>query len=118
MGLIGSPDIFQAIINNLMGDLQNVRAYLDNILVTTAGSFEDHLKHVELVLQCLTDTGFAVNLRKSSFAVNKIDYLGYWITRCSIQPQPKKVEAIMRLADTTNYQKAVKTFLRYDKLLP
>ena len=50
MGLIGSPDIFQAIINNLMGDLQNVRAYLDNILVTTAGSFEDHLKHVELVL--------------------------------------------------------------------
>ena len=68
MGLIGSPDIFQAIINDLMGDLQNVRAYLDDILVTTAGSYEDHLKHVELVLQRLTDAGFAVNLRKSSFA--------------------------------------------------
>ena len=51
MGLIGSPDICQAIINNLMGDLQNVRAYLVDILVTKAGSFEDHLKHVELVLQ-------------------------------------------------------------------
>ena len=102
MGLIGSPDIFQAKIKDLMGDLQNVCAYLDDILVTTAGSFEDHLKHVELVLlQCLTDAGFAVNLHKSSFAVNEFDYLVYWITRCGIQPQPKKVEAIMRLTPPT-----------------
>ena len=101
MGLIGGPDIFQAIINDLMGNLQNVRAYSDDILVTTAGSFEDHLKHIELVLQRLMDAGFAVNLRKSSFAVTEIDYLGYWITRCGIQPQPKKVEAIMQLTPPT-----------------
>ena len=103
MGLIGSPDIFQAIRNDLMGDLQNVHAYLDDIQVTTAGSFEDHLKHVEeLVLQWLTDAGFAVNLRKSSFAVNEIDYLvGYWITHRGIQHQPKKVEVIMRLTPPT-----------------
>jgi hypothetical protein len=44
-----------------MGDLPNVRACLDDILVTTAGSYEDHLKYVELVLQCLTDVGFATN---------------------------------------------------------
>jgi hypothetical protein len=49
MGLIGGPDIFQAIINDLMGDLPNVRAYLGDILVTMAGSFEDHLMHAELV---------------------------------------------------------------------
>jgi Reverse transcriptase (RNA-dependent DNA polymerase) len=101
MGLNGSPDIFQAIINDIMGNLPNVRAYLDDIVVTTAGSYEDHLKHVELVLQRLTDAGFAVNLRKSSFAVTEIDYLGYWITRRGIQPQPKKVEAIMRLTPPT-----------------
>ncbi|KAI2491351.1 transposition [Fragilaria crotonensis] len=101
MGLNGSPDIFQAIINDIMGDLPNVRAYLDDILITTAGSYEDHLQHVELVLQRLTDVGFAVNLRKSSFAVTEIDYLGYWITRRGIQPQPKKVEAIMRLTPPT-----------------
>ena len=68
-----------------MGNLPDVCAYLDDILVTTAGSFEDHLKHVvELVPQRLTDAGFAVNLRKSSFAMTEIDYLGYWITRCGI----------------------------------
>jgi Reverse transcriptase (RNA-dependent DNA polymerase) len=101
MVLNDSPDIFQAIINDIMGDLQNVGAYLDNILITTAGSFNDHLKHIELVLQRLRDVGFAVNLRKSSFAVTEIDYLGYWITRRGIQPQPKEVEAILRLTPPT-----------------
>jgi hypothetical protein len=33
--------------------------------------------------------------------VTEIDYLGYWITRCGIQPQLKKVEAIMRLTPPT-----------------
>ena len=94
-----------------MGDLSNVRAYLYAILVTTAGSFkEDHLKHVELVLQCLTDVGFAVNLRKSFFAVTEIDYLGYWITRNGIQSQPKKVEAIMRLTPLTT-ERQLRRFL-------
>jgi hypothetical protein len=101
MGLNGSPDIFQVIIKDVMGNLPNVCAYLDNILITLAGSYEDHLHHVELVLQRLMDAGFAVNLHKSSFAVTEIDYLGYWITRRGIQLQPKKVEAIMRLTPPT-----------------
>ncbi len=87
MGLNGSPDIFQAIINNILGNLSTIRVYFDDILITTAGSYEDHLTHVELVLQRLSDVlGFAINLRKSSFAVTKIDYLGYWITQRGIQP--------------------------------
>jgi hypothetical protein len=47
------------------------------------------------------DAGFAVNIPKSSFAVTEIDYLGYWITRWGIQPQPNKVEAITRLTPPT-----------------
>jgi Reverse transcriptase (RNA-dependent DNA polymerase) len=111
MGLNGSPDILQAIINDIMGDLPNVRAYLDDILVTTAGSYEDHLKHVELVLQRLADVGFAVNLRKSSFAVAEIDYLSYWITQNGIQPQPKKIEAIMRLTPPATKWQLSRRFL-------
>jgi hypothetical protein len=80
LGLNCSPDIFQAIINNIMGDLPYVRAYLDDILITTAGSYEDHITRVELVLQRLYNVGFADILRKSSFAVTEIDSLGFWIT--------------------------------------
>ena len=45
----------------------------------------------------LSNVGFSVNLRKSSFAVTEIDYLDIWITWHGIQPQPKEVEAFMQL---------------------
>ena len=39
MGIAGSPDIFQAKIYELMGDLESVKAYLDDILVIKKVSF-------------------------------------------------------------------------------
>ena len=97
MGIKNSPDIFQQLINDVLGDIKNVRAYLDDILITTSGLYEDHLANLDKVLCCLHNTGFAVNVHKSSFTVDAIKYLGYWITHKGIQPQPKKVEAIQRL---------------------
>ena len=77
--------------------IKNVKAYLDDILIMTSGSYEEHLANLDKVLRHLHDAGFAVNVRKSSFAVDAIKYLGYWITHEGIQPQPKKVEVIQRL---------------------
>ena len=37
------------------------------------------------------------NVRKCFFAEEELEYLGYYLTRNGIQPQPKKVEAILRL---------------------
>jgi hypothetical protein len=36
------------------------------------------------------------------FAESKLEYLGYTISRNGIQPQPKKVEAILRLKEPQN----------------
>ena len=56
-----------------MGDLPNVRAYLYAILVTTAGSFkEDHLKHVELVLQCLTELALPLTFANLLLRLRKL----------------------------------------------
>ena len=57
MGLCNSPDIFQEKMSNLMMDLEYVRAYIDDLLVTTKGSFEDHLQKLERVLNRLEDAG-------------------------------------------------------------
>ena len=35
-------------------------------------------------------------------AADKLDYLGYWLTRDGISPQPKKVEAILKLKSPEN----------------
>jgi hypothetical protein len=97
MGIKNSPDIFQAVINDLLGDLDFVQVYLDDILITSSGSFQDHLKKLKIVFTRLEQANFRANLHKCFFARDELDYLGYWLTRRGLQPQPKKVEAILRL---------------------
>jgi hypothetical protein len=53
---------------------------------------------MEQVLDRLQKANFRANLCKCYFGESKIDYLGYEITRYDIQPQPKKVEAILKLS--------------------
>ena len=102
MGIKNSPDIFQAIMADLLGDLDFARAYIDDILIVSNGSFQDHLDKIQQVLQRIQTAGFRANVRKCSFAEAELDYLGYWLTRQGIQPQPKKVEAIQRLLPPKN----------------
>jgi hypothetical protein len=97
MGIKNSPDIFQAVLNDLLGDLDYAQVYLDNILIASNGSFQDHLKKLKVVFKRLEQANFRANLHKCFFAREELDYLGYWLTRRGLQPQPKKVEAILRL---------------------
>ncbi len=49
MGFAGSADIFQAEMGNLMASLEYVRAYIDDLLVITKRSLDDHLNKLEAV---------------------------------------------------------------------
>ena len=97
MGIKNATDIFQSTMMEILGDLPYIKVYLDDVLLTTDSSLQDHLDKLNVVLQRLEEYGFRANLRKSFFAQTELDYLGFWITRNGIQPQPKKVEAIRRL---------------------
>ena len=99
MGLANSPDIFQEKMNSLFNELSYVRAYIDDLLVLTKGSYEDHLKKVEVVLARLENAGLQVNAEKSFFAKDECEYLGYVITRKGIRPQPKKIDAVLRIEE-------------------
>ena len=46
----------------------------------------------------LKKAGLKVNAGKSCFGTHKFEYLGYQVTRDSVIPTPKKVEAIQALA--------------------
>ena len=49
MGLCNLPDIFQEKMSDLMCNLEFARAYLDNLLVISKGSYAEHLEHLEAV---------------------------------------------------------------------
>jgi hypothetical protein len=40
MGVKTSPDIFQRIVYELLGDIPNIQVYLDDIIITSNGKFE------------------------------------------------------------------------------
>jgi len=110
MGLCNSPDIFQEKMNELFEGLDYVRAYIDDLLVLTKGTFEDHLEKLETVFRRLQDAGLKVNARKSFFARGELEYLGYWITREGIQPMKDKVAAIMNIAEPKT-RKQLRSFI-------
>jgi len=97
MGLKTAPDIFQRIMMDLLGDLPYVQVYIDDVLILTDGSYEDHLNKVAVVLKRLEKANFRARVNKCMFASQETEYLGYYLTRKGISPQPKKVEAILRL---------------------
>ena len=110
MGLCNSPDIFQEKMSTLMQDLEFVRAYIDDLLVITKGSYEEHLSRLSEVLTRLQDAGLRVNAKKSFFAKEELEYLGYWITREGIQPVTSKVNAIANIAEPKT-KKQLRSFI-------
>ena len=102
MGASCAPDVFQEKMNNLFNELEFVKVYIDDLLVITSGSFDDHLEKLEIVLNRLREKGFQLNAAKSKFCALEIDYLGYTLTREGIVPQAKKVAAILALEPPRN----------------
>ena len=101
MGLCNNPDIFQEKMNELFAGFEYVRAYIDDLLVISNGTFDDHLNKLDKVFIKLQKAGFKVNTEKSFFAKDELEYLGFQITRTGIMPLPDKVQAITNIAVPT-----------------
>ena len=110
MGLCNSPDIFQEKMSELMVGLEFARAYIDDLLVVSKGSFDTHMIHLEKVLTRLAEAGLKINASKSHFCCDELEYLGYLINREGVRPTMKKVEAIKKIATPTT-RKQLRSFI-------
>jgi hypothetical protein len=95
MGMCVSGDIFQAKVNELLGDIEGVKAYIDDILVLNKGTFKDHVEQLRVCFSRIQKAGLKINAKKCSFGLKEIPYLGYIITRQGVKPDPKKIQGIM-----------------------
>ena len=102
MGITSAPDMFQNTMDDLMGNLECARVCIDDILITSNGTFEDHMQKLNTVLARLETAGFRANVRKCFFADDELEYLGYILTKEGVKPQPKKVEATLWLQAPKN----------------
>ena len=94
MRIASAPNIFQEVMNKLLGGFDYVNVYINNILVIQKEdeSDESHLEKIEVALGRLEKRGFKATFKKPFFMQEEIEYLGYLLTRAGIQPQPKKLK--------------------------
>ena len=97
-GLCNAPAQFQrymeTCIDGIDGDF--VMPYLDDLLVFSS-SFEDHVKHVQSVLQRLKAHGIKLKASKCQLFKRQVTYLGRVITKDGYRMDPGNISAVMKL---------------------
>ena len=88
-------------MNKVFNGLNFAFAYLDDIIVFS-NTAEEHIKHIQIVINRLKSTQLKLKKSKCSFFKKKLYYLGHLLTTEGIKPQIEKVKAIHEMKPPTN----------------
>lgn len=110
-GPTNCPAIFSRMIAAALGKLLYTiaLAYLDDIIIPSK-SVEDGLEKLRLVLQSLRDSGLTIKLEKCRFFMQKLEYLGFEISKNGIEPGRRKIMAVENFPVPSNVR-AVRGFI-------
>ena len=94
-GLTNAPATFQRFMENVLRKyiMKFCMVYIDDIIIYSKTA-EEHMQHIELVLQALDAEDVKIKLSKCNFFRTSIPFLGHIISRNGIAPQSDKVKAI------------------------
>ncbi|RYO56238.1 hypothetical protein AA0116_g8225 [Alternaria tenuissima] len=109
------PSTFQRYINWTLREYLDefCSAYLDDVLIYTDGSLQQHQEHVKKVLSKLQAAGLHVDIKKCEFEVKSTKYLGFIIDAGKgIRMDPEKVKAIKEW-EAPRTVKGVRSFLGF-----
>ena len=93
--LTNAPATFMMTMDDILRPFTNsfVVIYLDDILILSR-MWEDHLQHIEEVLSTLWQHELYANLKKCSFEMKEIQYLGYIMNERGVHVDPAKIQVI------------------------
>ena len=99
--------------------ISNTIAFIDDILIVTHGTEEEHIKKVLKVLRRLDEANVNLKLDKCTFAADNIECVGYKLSQQGVAPVNSKVQGISdRLKPTSlkqlrSYLGAVNQFYNF-----
>jgi len=108
-GLKTSQDVFQHAMDEILQDLQGVVSIADDI--TVFGNTEaEHDNNMSQLMKRAQKTGLVFNPGKCKLKASEVKFFGNIYSKEGVKPDPKKVEAIVKLKEPSNKQE-LQTFL-------
>ncbi|OQV15997.1 Retrovirus-related Pol polyprotein [Hypsibius exemplaris] len=110
-GLTSAPATFCRLMHDLFKDvlLDFLLIYIDDLNVHSR-TWEEHLKHLEIVLARLESVGLKLKPSKTAWGMTSVKFLGHLVSRAGLSPDPERVRAIEQYPTPTDLS-AVRTFL-------
>jgi hypothetical protein len=102
-GLTNAPATFQSLMNKIFQSALRrfVLVFFDDILVYSP-SWQNHLQHLEWVLQVLAQHELFAKLSKCSFGQKEVDYLGHIVSGSGVSMDANKVKDVLAWPQPTN----------------
>ena len=101
------PHIFQQMMENIFGKYSFVLVSIDDILVFSQ-TFQEHLKHLELIFEKLISHGLIVSKKKLKLFKTQIEFLGLELEDGQIKLQDHIVQKINNFSDKLEHLKTLK----------
>jgi hypothetical protein len=102
MGLSNSPATFQQLMQEVIPPTVQASyalVYMDEIIIHSK-TFEDHITHLQDILDRLRDADLHIKPSKVRLARNEVHYLGH--CKEGTKPDPQVVESVVKMAPPTD----------------
>ena len=109
-GLTVMPTEFQKLMDLTLANINSVFVYIDDILIVTKGTKQEHVNKVREIMKVLDDANLQLKAGKCIIAQESIEWLGYKLTRTGISPVNTKSQGISERLRSTNL-KQLRSFL-------
>ena len=109
MGLMNSGATFQRMMDTILVNVSNVKCYIDDVVIHSA-TMEEHMVHLETVMELLKKHGLKLRLKKCSFMQPRVELLGHFVDKDGVHVDGVKVERI-RNAHPPTTRKELRSFL-------
>ena len=100
-GLSDSPSFLNHVTHSIFRGLNFIFLYADDFLLISS-NWDEHLRHLELMLQRLVAKWLKLNLRKSVLYTTECEFVGHRIKDGNIRPLNRYTEAISKMPSPSN----------------